>query len=85
MTMKILVTGGCGFIGSNFIIKQIMQKNNTIINIDKKTYAAGPENLKNIEKHSDNYFFVEGDICNTKLVNNMFKKFQPEFNCAFCS
>ncbi len=66
--MKILVTGGCGFIGTNFIL--YMLKNHPeyeIINLDKLTYAGNPENLKNIE--SENYRFVQGDICDPEAVN----------------
>ncbi|MCK4463994.1 MAG: dTDP-glucose 4,6-dehydratase [Candidatus Omnitrophica bacterium] len=71
---KILVTGGAGFIGSNFIRyllnrpKTIDQRPKTkIINLDKLTYSANPENLKDVEK-DPRYKFVKGDICNRKLV-----------------
>jgi len=59
----ILVTGGAGFIGSNFI-KYILKKYSDliIINYDKLTYAGNLSNLKEIEQDS-NYFFVRGDIC----------------------
>lgn len=72
--MKLLVTGGCGFIGSNFI-RHIMQKYTSckIINLDKLTYCGNPDNLKDIEKNK-RYTFVRGDICDAKLVDGLMKK-----------
>lgn len=66
--MKILVTGGAGFIGSNFIL-YMMEKNPDlkIVNLDKLTYAGNLENLKSVEDNP-NYTFVQGDICNRKVV-----------------
>ncbi|NUQ80911.1 MAG: dTDP-glucose 4,6-dehydratase [Bacteroidetes bacterium] len=60
--MNILITGGAGFIGSNFI-HQILRKQTgvTLVNFDKLTYAGNPENLTSVEKHP-NYRFVKGDI-----------------------
>ena len=55
--MKILVTGGCGFIGSNFVIEQICNTENQILNLDKLTYAGNLENLKSVDEHP-NYQFV---------------------------
>ena len=72
--MKLLVTGGAGFIGSNFILywlKKYPQDN--IVNLDKLTYAGNLENLKSIEKNP-NYEFVQGDICNSQLVNSLTEK-----------
>ncbi len=46
----ILVTGGCGFIGSNFILNWFKKNEEAVCNIDKLTYAGNPENLKSIEK-----------------------------------
>lgn len=71
--MKILVTGGAGFIGSNFI-RYIMKKypHYAIINYDKLTYAGNLENLSEVEHHP-NYFFVRGDILNAELVNYVMK------------
>ncbi len=72
--MKILVTGGCGFIGSNFIY-HILKKypNYEIINIDNLTYAG---NLANLEKLREErrYKFVKGNICDAKLVNELVKE-----------
>ncbi len=72
--MKLLVTGGCGFIGSNFIL-YILDKypDYSIINLDKLTYAGNIENLKSIEKNP-RYTFVQGDICDKDLVNDLVKK-----------
>ena len=75
--MKILVTGGCGFIGSNFIIGQILNTENQILNIDKLTYAGNLENLQSINELL-NYQFVEGDICDEDLVSKNLFDFQPD-------
>jgi len=71
--MKILVTGGAGFIGSNFI-HYWMQKNpaDQIINLDALTYAGNLENLKSVE-NNPNYKFVKGNICDAGLVNDLVK------------
>jgi len=75
--MKILVTGGCGFIGSNFVLKQVQQNNNTIINMDLLTYAGNQDNLKPIS-NKKNYHFIHGDISDRKLTSKLFQNFQPE-------
>lgn len=69
--MRLLVTGGCGFIGSNFI-RHILKKypEYFITNIDALTYAGNPENLKDIEKNK-NYKFIKGDICEREVVNSL--------------
>ncbi len=73
----ILVTGGCGFIGSNFIIYLINKnKNVKIINLDKLTYAGNSKNLSLANK--DNYSLIKGDICDKKLLKSLFQKY--EFN-----
>jgi len=70
---SILVTGGAGFIGSNFIIHLLDKyKNLNIINLDKLTYAGELSNLDSLQNHP-NYRFVKGDICNSELVNNLFE------------
>ena len=73
---NMLVTGGAGFIGSNFI-HYLLEKHSDIkvINFDKLTYAANLENLKNIESDS-RYTFVQGDICNSEVVNKTIKELQ---------
>ena len=71
--MKILVTGGAGFIGSYFI-KYWMKKypEDSIVNLDKLTYAGNLENLKEVENNS-NYKFIQGDICDKDLVMDITK------------
>lgn len=71
--MKILVTGGAGFIGANFIHWVLKNRDWEIINLDKLTYAGNLENLKGIEDNS-RYEFVQGDVCDPKLVNALMKK-----------
>ena len=69
--MKIVVTGGCGFIGSNFI-RYMFGKHPgiVIINLDKLTYAGNPENLRDIEGER-HYTFVRGDICDERVVEEL--------------
>ena len=72
--MKLLVTGGAGFIGSNFIY--YMQKTHPdyeIVNLDLLTYAGNPDSLKEAEQ-SPNYRFVRGDIADSALVTDLFEK-----------
>lgn len=72
--MKILVTGGAGFIGSNFIRFYLKKhSHDTIINLDKLTYAGNLKNLTGISKNP-RYRFVKGDIANTPLVSALMKK-----------
>jgi dTDP-glucose 4,6-dehydratase len=76
--MKVVVTGGCGFIGSNFIRYFIKKHPHyKILNIDKLTYAGNLENLKGLEKKK-NYSFVKTDICNALAMKKTFKKFHPD-------
>lgn len=72
---NILITGGAGFIGSNFI-EYFMQKypNYRIINLDLLTYAGNLDNLANVAT-DPNYIFIQGDICDANLVQNIFKNY----------
>jgi len=73
---KILVTGGAGFIGSNFINYILTNRNDTfIVNLDKLTYAGNLQNLKSVENHP-NYTFIKGDIVNDELVSYIFQKYE---------
>lgn len=68
---KILVTGGAGFIGSNFTLYWVNNHpEDTVIVFDKLTYAGNLENLKSIENH-ENYIFIQGDITNPEMVDNV--------------
>lgn len=71
----ILITGGSGFIGSNFI-PFFLEKNPNfqVVNLDKLTYAANSENLTEIADN-ERYIFVEGDICDRDLVTKLFDKY----------
>jgi dTDP-glucose 4,6-dehydratase len=72
----ILVTGGSGFIGSNFILKWLATESSPVVNLDKLTYAG---NLRNLEQISGDprYSFVHGDICDRKLVFDLLQQRQP--------
>jgi dTDP-glucose 4,6-dehydratase len=69
--VKLLVTGGAGFIGSNFV-RFVLQKHPDyqVVNLDKLTYAGNLDNLSDVEDHA-NYQFVKGDICDSDLVNRI--------------
>jgi dTDP-glucose 4,6-dehydratase len=72
--MKMLVTGGAGFIGSNFILYWLKNHpQDLVVNLDKLTYAGNLENLKSIEKNP-NYVFSHADICDAAAVNALIKK-----------
>ena len=72
--MKLLVTGGAGFIGSNFILYMIQQyPNYQIINMDALTYAGNLENLNSVQHHP-NYSFVQVDIADKTAVDSIFQQ-----------
>jgi dTDP-glucose 4,6-dehydratase len=72
----LLVTGGAGFIGSNFIVHFLEQYTSyRIVNLDALTYAGDLSNLKEVEGHS-RYIFEKGDICDRSFVENLFSKYQ---------
>ena len=74
--MSILVTGGAGFIGSNFVIDWVNKRKELIINLDKLTYSGNLENLESI-KDNPNHIFVHGDISDTQLLRQLLSEYQP--------
>ena len=69
--MKLLVTGGSGFIGSNFVRHVLAaHPDDTLVNLDKLTYAGNPANLRDVEA-DPRYAFVHGDVCDAKLVRDV--------------
>ncbi len=79
-----LITGGCGFIGSNFVRYLLTKEGKCrLINLDKLTYAGNPKNLSDVD-NDDRYIFVHGDICDKKVVDEIFSDYHPDivFNFA---
>ncbi|AFY36955.1 dTDP-glucose 4,6-dehydratase [[Leptolyngbya] sp. PCC 7376] len=72
-----LITGGCGFIGSNFTLMARQQNWSRIINLDAITYAANPANLSALANDED-YVFVKGSIGDRHLVEQLFEKYKPD-------
>jgi dTDP-glucose 4,6-dehydratase len=82
---SLLVTGGAGFIGSNFIHYMFREHPDyEIVNLDKLTYAGNLENLKDVDD-KPNYHFVKGDITNRELVEYIFETFKPDFVINFAA
>ena len=71
------VTGGAGFIGGNFVLKQVIQEGNEVLNFDKLTYAGNLDTLKSVIGN-DKYQFIQGDICQRSTVKNALSQFQPD-------
>lgn len=74
---NMLITGGCGFIGSNFIRHILKNYKGNIINVDALTYAGNINNLKDIE-NNNRYFFEKANICDYKKINKIFNKYKPD-------
>ncbi len=84
----LLVTGGCGFIGSNFI-RYILEKSDfegKVINIDKLTYAGNPENLRDIaNSFPGRYSFCRADICDLDEIDRIFSRYEIDGVCHFAA
>jgi dTDP-glucose 4,6-dehydratase len=72
----ILVTGGAGFIGSNFILQWMAEESSRVLNLDKLTYAGNPHNLQSVESHA-RYCFRQGDIVDRALVRSLLERERP--------
>src|SRR5690606_33082197 len=72
----ILVTGGAGFIGSNFVLDWLAQHDEPVVNLDKLTYAGNLENLKALAD-DERHIFVHGDIGDATLMAQLLERYQP--------
>ena len=80
--MKLLVTGGSGFIGSNFVRHVLAtHPGDSVVNLDKLTYAGNPANLADVA-HDPRYAFVQGDVCDAKLVRDVARGVDAVINFA---
>lgn len=80
-----LVTGGAGFIGSNYVLYMLNKYNDVkIVNLDALTYAGNLENLKDVE-NNPNHVFVQGDICDRELVSKLFKEHNFDYVVNFAA
>lgn len=76
MNNTLLITGGCGFIGSCFVLQKV-KAGDCVINLDKLTYSGNLENLDEI-KNASNHVFVRGDIGDEQLVRKLLEEYQPD-------
>jgi len=76
MKENILVTGGAGFIGSNFVLQEIERQDGSVVNLDSLTYAGNPHNLATVADNK-RYQFVQGDIGDRDLVRQLLETHQP--------
>ena len=74
--MTILVTGGAGFIGANFVLDWLQQTEEPVLNLDALTYAGNLESLKSLEG-DPRHVFVRGDICDRALIDRLFNEHRP--------
>lgn len=85
---NMLVTGGCGFIGANFV-RYILTESDfigRIVNVDKLTYAGNPENLADIaKKYKDRYTFIKADICDGTRMDEIFGRYSIDSVCHFAA
>jgi len=81
----VLVFGGAGFIGSNFIHNILVRNNGVkIVNVDLLTYSGDLQNLKDIRKNA-HYKFIKGDVSNTGFVNRLIQKYKPDYIINFAA
>jgi dTDP-glucose 4,6-dehydratase len=74
--INLLITGGCGFIGSNFINQYFSQKKvNKLINLDAMYYCADEKNVSTKIRYDPNYIFIKGNVCDTKLINQILDEY----------
>ncbi len=76
MNNGILVTGGAGFIGSNFVLHWMDAGKGPVVNLDALTYASSPRNLDSIKDHPD-YVFLHGNICDRELMEKALREYRP--------
>jgi dTDP-glucose 4,6-dehydratase len=83
--ITVLITGGAGFIGSNFVLYMVEKyPHYKFINLDALTYAGNLDNLKQIE-NSENYFFIKGNICDVSLIRAIFDEHNPTYVVNFAA
>ncbi len=85
---NILVTGGCGFIGTGFIRHLLLDSDfdGRIINLDKLTYAGNPENLADFSQAATGrYIFIKADICDANAVSRAFDRYEIDAVCHFAA
>ncbi|HDI79194.1 MAG TPA: dTDP-glucose 4,6-dehydratase [Desulfobacteraceae bacterium] len=85
---NLLITGGCGFIGSNFIRFLFYETDfdGKVINVDKLTYCADPDSLNTIEKrYPDRYHLIRGDIADHEFMEEVFKRYEIDAVCNFAA
>jgi dTDP-glucose 4,6-dehydratase len=85
---NILVTGGCGFIGTGFIRLLLLDTDfsGRIINVDNLTYAGNPANLTDLEKsYPGRYIFLKADICDTGTMTRVFDRYEVDAVCHFAA
>ena len=85
---NMLVTGGCGFIGANFIRYLLKESDFTgrIVNVDNLTYAGNPENLADIEnEYKNRYVFIKADICDCTKMAEIFEEYRVDSVCHFAA
>ena len=86
---NLLITGGCGFIGTNFIrflLEEATDFSGRVVNVDKITYAGNPENLLDVqERYPERYVFVRADIGNRELMAAVFEKYRIDTICHFAA